>query len=254
MRLPDLAIPASTVFANKVDVTIAARLTSWKGSWQSFHCLEREAAKAGSSATVSTDGCTPHLLAGLSSAGGGRSAMRRGHRGFTLVELLVVIAIIGVLVALLLPAVQAVRESARKVQCHNNLRQLGLAVQQFEQANRTLPPYFGAFPEKGTGAVEGGWFVHLLPYIEQQSITDAIIGNGGGLGQTRTLVQPASPDYSPGHYEYPPDGHWETTPGSASGTDYQGHTFSKAPSRVWVGPPPVWVAGTGTPPVYQYTN
>jgi prepilin-type N-terminal cleavage/methylation domain-containing protein len=182
--------------------------------------------------------------------------MRRACAGFTLIELLVAVAIIGVLVALLLPAVQAARESARKVQCHNNLRQIGLAVQHFEQANRTLPPYFGAFPEKGTGAVEGGWFVHLLPFIEQQAITDAIIGNGGGLGQTRTIVQPASADYSPGHYEYPPDGHWETTSASGGGTDHQGHSYPRttAPNRVWVGPPPVWVPATGTPPVYEYKN
>lgn len=183
--------------------------------------------------------------------------MRRTRCAFTLVELLVAIAIIGILMALLLPAVQSAREAARRVQCHNNLRQINIAVQHFEQVNRTLPPFFGVFPEKATHSVEGGWFVHLLPYIEQQSITDAIIANGGGLGQTRTLVQPASADYTAGHYEYPAGGHWETVEGTGgSGTDHQVHKYPRTtpPNRVWVGPPPVWVPATGTPPAYQYQN
>ncbi len=69
---------------------------------------------------------------------------RRSRLAFTLVELLVVIAIIGILVGLLLPAVQAAREAARRMSCQNNLKQLGLAMHNFESANRKLPPgYLG---------------------------------------------------------------------------------------------------------------
>jgi prepilin-type N-terminal cleavage/methylation domain-containing protein len=182
--------------------------------------------------------------------------MRRQRTGFTLVELLVVIAIIGILVALLLPAVQSARESARRTHCYNNLKQIALAAHNFEQTNRKLPPYFGVFPENGAAAVEGGWFVHLLPFIEQQAITDAIIGNGGSLGQTRTLVSAATADYVASHYEYPAGGHWESSGGGGDGSSHQGHTWphTTAPTQTWVGPPPVLVPATGSPAAYSYAN
>jgi prepilin-type N-terminal cleavage/methylation domain-containing protein len=83
--------------------------------------------------------------------------------GFTLVELLVVIAIIGVLVALLLPAVQAAREAARRTHCINNLKQIGLAVHNFHDARRCLPP--AALDAQGYGF--GTWWTFVLPYIEE---------------------------------------------------------------------------------------
>lgn len=88
--------------------------------------------------------------------------------GFTLVELLVVIAIIGVLVALLLPAIQAAREAARRAECTNQLRQLGLGVQNFVSANA------GDLPPGSPGKGQHGLFTYLLPYIEQGAIYDQI--------------------------------------------------------------------------------
>ena len=83
--------------------------------------------------------------------------------GFTLVELLVVIAIIGVLVALLLPAVQVAREAARRTRCQNNLKQIGLAAHNFHDVTGELPRAFSAT----TGL---SWHVYILPYIEQQAL------------------------------------------------------------------------------------
>src|SRR5882762_5509877 len=86
--------------------------------------------------------------------------------GFTLVELLVVIAIIGVLVALLLPAVQAAREAARRTQCSNNLKQVILATTNYADV------YKGAFPVGEYSCCWGTWLVALLPYIEQKALFD----------------------------------------------------------------------------------
>lgn len=94
---------------------------------------------------------------------------------FTLVELLVVIAIIGVLVGLTLPAVQSAREAARRMQCSNNLRQLSLAVHNFESARKVLPPARliarpGDDPSRTCGGSQPTWFVHILPFIEMNNV------------------------------------------------------------------------------------
>ncbi|MDX1947887.1 MAG: DUF1559 domain-containing protein [Pirellulaceae bacterium] len=94
-------------------------------------------------------------------------------RGFTLVELLVVIAIIGVLVALLLPAVQSAREAARRTQCASNLKQLGLAIQNFHDIHQKCPPVHINMPGAVSPNTEGlTIFVALLPHLEQKNLYD----------------------------------------------------------------------------------
>lgn len=110
----------------------------------------------------------------------------RRQRGFTLIELLVVIAIIAVLVALLLPAVQQAREAARRTQCKNNLKQIGLALHNYESAHGTFPPGCISIPTSGfdpsgssNQAVEEtgpGWgvFAMILPYIDGANLSNSI--------------------------------------------------------------------------------
>ncbi|MDO4584067.1 MAG: DUF1559 domain-containing protein [Planctomycetia bacterium] len=110
-------------------------------------------------------------------------------KGFTLVELLVVIAIIGMLVGLLLPAVQQAREAARQMQCNNHLRQLGLAALNYESSHQSFPSAGWVYnwagdPDRGLGKKQpGGWPFSLLPYLEQNALF--MLGSNGN---------PSSPD------------------------------------------------------------
>lgn len=139
---------------------------------------------------------------------------RQRSRGFTLVELLVVIAIIGVLIALLLPAVQAAREAARRSHCSNNLRQLALAIHNYEST-------YGVIPPATVNTNQLAWTVLILPFIEQQPLhdkVDFVAGTWGSaasspgviprndlaLNRISTFLCPSSGEVADEHCTYDP--------------------------------------------------
>jgi prepilin-type N-terminal cleavage/methylation domain-containing protein len=133
------------------------------------------------------------------------------RRGFTLIELLVVIAIIAILIALLLPAVQQAREAARRTQCRNNLKQIGLALHNYHDTYNTLPP--GVVHKSGNQNVAAlasyGWGAFLLPFLDQANVFQAMQTNGVDLDQllrnTSDPVVQAYPKLTFSFYRCPSD-------------------------------------------------
>ncbi|MFM2096550.1 MAG: hypothetical protein RIS70_3674, partial [Planctomycetota bacterium] len=127
------------------------------------------------------------------------SIAKQKRRAFTLVELLVVIAIIGILTALLLPAVQAARDASRRTHSKNNLRQLGLAVHECHDRAQVTPAIFGTFPADSKNGPEGTIFYHLLPSLELSNLYD--IGPDAARSYKIGVLQaPADISYRTGIY------------------------------------------------------
>ena len=166
----------------------------------------------------------------------------RNRRGFTLIELLVVIAIIAVLIALLLPAVQAAREAARRSQCVNNLKQLGLGVQNYISTNTALPPSSAA-----NGPVQNfGMKVRILPFMEQTALYNAInfsVGSwqsqndGGDLNDTVVATQVAT-------FLCPSDGNAPHNGNFGAGNAFNGAAHTNYPNNL--GPGRNWYGQNGS--------
>src|SRR5262245_39247903 len=103
---------------------------------------------------------------------------RRRAGGFTLIELLVVIAIIGVLVALLLPAVQKVREAAQRLKCQNNLKHIGIAIHNYEGVYKYFPPAATRVPDPNKFMHGPTWWVYTLPFVEQDNVYNKTVFQG----------------------------------------------------------------------------
>ncbi len=160
---------------------------------------------------------------------------RRGRGGFTLIELLVVIAIIAILIGLLVPAVQKVREAAARIQSANNLKQMGIAFHSFSDTSGALPPTNGwapTLPSGQTYQVEGAMgsaFFHILPYVEQQNLYQK-------AHTTQYTVYPSGSTYTvTNNYTYsnPTYGYTSTTTYTYTGANPQGTQVPGGVTAYW---------------------
>jgi prepilin-type N-terminal cleavage/methylation domain-containing protein/prepilin-type processing-associated H-X9-DG protein len=154
--------------------------------------------------------------------------MRCYRNAFTLVELLVVIAIIGVLVALLLPAIQAAREASRRSQCSNNLKQIGLAVHNFELTHKRLPP--GA-RYSSSGTRRGSILVFLLPHLEESAVSSLIDLKSANL-DNEIAKNEGIRSRIVATYVCPSDSHEEVYPGIA----VHNYSASRGPTSLYANP------------------
>jgi len=149
------------------------------------------------------------------------------QKGFTLVELLVVIAIIGTLVGLLLPAVQSAREAARRTKCANTMKQLGLAVQNYHDAKKKIPPFWISSPLftfNGSSGDASGASLHLslLPYLEEKTLYEKVTGDwsaGWYYGKNNVIEAFLCPSDASG----PKWGYPNTSPPEWGATNYAGN-------------------------------
>jgi prepilin-type N-terminal cleavage/methylation domain-containing protein/prepilin-type processing-associated H-X9-DG protein len=189
-----------------------------------------------------------------------RPAPARARRAFTLIELLVVIAIIAILIGLLLPAVQKVREAATRSQCQNNLKQIALAVHNYHDTYGTFPP--GGVTEGTCCGTQSGtnWAIAILPFIEQQNLANEYVSNQTNESaanapvrttSVKTYVCPADinanvlekPDSGPGSgLEYMP-GSYRAVSGKSDGSAFWDNADALGISRDWRGAlHSVWVS------------